>query len=201
MGLFTRFLVPIAISVLLATHLGPLFAQSPVKLTSEVPKDEPTLVSYIGDWRISGPSPWTVRPGTRIALDGVLDQPLVAEELSLIREEVPRALAINWRSITSTSGIVSLQHLIKLAPYQGAFAVANVSSATEKDVALIANSDDGIRVWVNGQLATTKEEIPDPHLFRGTQPMKDEGAGEETSSSPSAIPPEKKYAKSRSWAR
>ena len=57
----------------------------------------------------------------------------------------------------SPSGVVGVPGL-RGAPYQVAFAIANVSSATDADAALMANADDGIRVWVNGEVATTKSE-------------------------------------------
>ena len=68
-----------------------------------------------------------------------------------------------WRSIEDAGGIVRLDRFVKLGINQAVYAMSEVTSPAETDAALMANADDGIRVWVSGELAATKSE----HHFGG----------------------------------
>jgi WD40 repeat protein/tetratricopeptide (TPR) repeat protein len=58
-----------------------------------------------------------------------------------------------WRNeITDVAGYLDLAACFDGAEHISAYALAYVYSKTEQDVALLTGSDDGMRLWLNGQL-------------------------------------------------
>jgi tetratricopeptide (TPR) repeat protein len=58
-----------------------------------------------------------------------------------------------WRSeVTDVSGYLDLAACFDGREHISAYALAYVYSKTEQEVALLTGSDDGVRLWVNGQL-------------------------------------------------
>jgi hypothetical protein len=142
---------------------GWLFAQRPGEsLNSDAPKEtrkaDLKQLLPLSEWRIRRPSRWNVQSNssrTGDSLGATIGRSLPAEIQVLLESSVS---GVDWQSIESADGIVNLRNLSKSAAFQTTFAVADLVSPTETDAALMANADDGIRVWVNGELATTKSE-------------------------------------------
>ena len=115
--------------------------------------------NYALEWRIAGPYRWipdhsTVGKSPR--LDWVLSQPVSPAETQLTGGGSPKG--VQWKDAENVNGIVNLQQIGETKLYQSAFAIAETDVPAETDVALMANADDGIQVWVNGELAVTKSE-------------------------------------------
>jgi WD40 repeat protein len=73
----------------------------------------------------------------------------------------------HWRSeITDASGYLDLATCFDGAEHISAYALAHVYSKTEQDVLLLAGSDDGMRLWLNGAAApaAVAQWAADPRL-------------------------------------
>ncbi len=116
-------------------------------------------IEYLLHWRSGHSIAWSnaqAAGGSSDLFRGLLSEALSVNEARLVHadSEIPSG----WLLLRTDSGIVSLPSAIGRGPNRTTLAVSDLSSPVETDAALMANADDGIRVWVNGELATTKSE-------------------------------------------
>jgi WD40 repeat protein/serine/threonine protein kinase/Tfp pilus assembly protein PilF len=83
--------------------------------------------------------------------EGQLDPSRLVPALAEPRADLP--VLPRWRSeVADVSGYLDLAACFDGAEHLSAYALAYVYSKTEQEVALLAGSDDGVRLWLNGQL-------------------------------------------------
>ena len=133
--------------------------------------------AFVRNWHVRKPSHWHPDPAQADPsnmLEKSLGRELVTGESVLI---APPAVGIELLQTRDANGVVVLDGAFGIAPYRATIASAVFDSPAERDTVLIADADDGIRVWVNGGLATTKSKAEElkfhyhyaqVHLKQGT---------------------------------
>lgn len=109
-------------------------------------------------WRVLGPFRWRpdfAQSDPSVTLEKSIARELTANEKGIIQAVPAKA---QWQTVRGANGVISLDAKFGTIPYRGAVAASVFDSPSEKDAVLIADADDGIRVWVNGELATTKSK-------------------------------------------
>ena len=143
-----------------------LLGQSPAVVEDELGRSGITNLSstdfaYVEVWRVAGPFKASAQQGALANRDKdlgrLLDRSIGALEAQLVGGG-SLGDGAEWHGIEGATGVVNLGRVVRPAPGQSTFAITEVSSPVETYAALMANADDGIRVWVNGELATTKSE-------------------------------------------
>jgi dienelactone hydrolase len=117
--------------------------------------------SYLGDWEIAGPFAWQARPPVG-DVTPMLERRLIASEAQLVSGRGPWPAEIEGRPLKRVhepGGEVRLDRLLPSSEFQAAFALAEVSSPADMDAALLVESDDGVRIWVNGEPVFTSGAI------------------------------------------
>ena len=132
------------------------------------PADSGNTAPYVLAWRVLGPFEWTEPfvPSTRSD-----DSPVVGRQL-----DHPFGLNLKVEGGTSDSlpiaaqgrlghlyrsrnGLVRMHEIVEKTDFRVAYATAAVLSDTNRDVALLAESDDGIKIWLNGEMVVRRPLI------------------------------------------
>lgn len=114
----------------------------------------PSFVGFINSWKIIGPFPWSFEEG--IERDyGILEAVKKNEAIEWEGEK------FEWKSVkTKGWGYVDLMELCKEKNSECsnicAFALANLYIHQPQEVFLLLGSDDGFRLWVNGEFIGAK---------------------------------------------
>ncbi len=123
---------------------------------------------YIPSWRIVGPFAWT-EPAVEAtstdhseAIARQLDHPflpqLKAEGGS--NEYLPATEAgLQAKVVNTTNGLIRLHTVLTPVRYQVAYAECDVVSALDQDAVLLPESDDGIKIWLNGEVVVRIDAI------------------------------------------
>jgi len=122
------------------------------------------LLGVIRNWRILGPLPWNLSEGFsgRFASEPTVDFSATVDGMNG-RD--------TWKTIseTGTLGEVNLAGLLGMVENAAAVAVCRVSVPEPVKAVLRCGSDDGIKVWVNGQPVFEKDcdrgMLPDQDLI------------------------------------
>jgi hypothetical protein len=141
----------LALAIVLVVGCQSAQRQTPVAAAFE-PRTGATQ-SYLSDWQILGPFGWESEDRESGQLISGLKRPLAPFERLVIAGDVDlSALAMKPRTVHVDNGEVRLHQLLSGDGYQGAYAVSEVSSATDTVAALLVEADDAVRVYMNGQL-------------------------------------------------
>ncbi|MCX8065903.1 MAG: hypothetical protein N3G21_12150 [Candidatus Hydrogenedentes bacterium] len=114
----------------------------------------PSLAGFITSWKLIGPFPWSFGEG--IDSDyGVLNAVEGNKGVEF------RGKRFEWKSVkTEGWGYVNLMHLCEGKDEECsnicAFALANIKITEAQESYLLLGSDDGYRLWVNGELIDAK---------------------------------------------
>lgn len=108
--------------------------------------DIPHRLGIIPKWQIVGPFPYG-GPGTGMDLSNV-GEPTV--DLAATYDVGGKQLA--WRPAESAGGLIDLTTPFGMPEKQVAYAFARIDAGGARDVVLRMGSDDGLKVWVNGEV-------------------------------------------------
>jgi predicted esterase len=132
---------------------------------------------YIADWMVTGPFPWGANR-TNDELLAVLDRGFFPAEPQVVKGEADLARAVRDKKTETIkvhvkNGEVALHTLFSESEYQAAFAVAQIESAADTgDAALLIESDDAVRVWLNGQPVHTSATVRRLQQFEDYTPVR-----------------------------
>ena len=129
---------------------------------------------YISSWRVIGAFDWTEAP-VQVAdtdhSDAVarqLNHPFIPElESSDSDTYVPSASGITATTVSATNGLVRLHRVLAKTRYQVAYAECNVISSVDQDAVLLPESDDGVKVWLDGKVVDEVDAIRRISQFEG----------------------------------
>ncbi len=143
-----------------------------VKLAYEL---QMNTTAWIDAWQLIGPFPSST-PGS-ITLD--MDTPVEADVRSradggvdLSRTYQIGARDLGWTPRLAINGMVDLAAYLGQAEWVMAYAYAEISSPTARDARLMCGSDDGIRIWLNGQLVHSHEVARGCQMFDDAVPVR-----------------------------
>jgi predicted esterase len=124
---------------------------------------------YLTAWNVLGPFGWT-EDGTpsAAAVSRQLDAPRL--DHSETASGGPLSLPFirfgkRIRRVDAANGLVRLHHLFDQSDFLVAYAECVVESSMAQTAALLVEADDGILVWLNGELVVRKVEIRKLHQF------------------------------------
>lgn len=123
-------------------------------------------LGFVRAWRIVGPFPWLFAEGFTKANIG---EPNV--DLNATYPSGDKTLAWQSRETGDVLGLVDLMGMYGEQAGKTAYAYAEIAVPEAKDVVVRTGSDDGIKVWLNGQ------SIIENNIDRGCAPDQDQGAG------------------------
>jgi hypothetical protein len=133
------------------------------------PKSAPTL-SFVRDWQLLGPFPSTGEQ----AHDTVYPPEREPVQLRKVYEGVGGQ--VQWRPYHSPEDKIDLAFFFKYREAGAAYAVSWIYSDGDQSVALGVGSDDGVRLWVNGdkvhdvkggRQARPGQDVVKAHLKKG----------------------------------
>jgi pimeloyl-ACP methyl ester carboxylesterase len=117
---------------------------------------------YLSDWQVLGSIPWDggIRgaqamgdPDDAQRIGAVLRRPLFPSEPQVVAgtEELPPfAGGATRRVVHESNGEIRLHAIFPQFAHQAAVATTNVFSPQDTDAAILIESDDGVRAWLNG---------------------------------------------------
>lgn len=133
---------------------------------------------YITDFRLLGPFPWDpalLRSDSdgRKDLEPVLNLEFFPSEHEVVvkdKAEIPADK--QWLGVHASNGLFRLHTVFPHTEYQVAFAETKVTSSTERDAALLVEADDGVRVWLNGDLVFSSATVDGIQQFKNYVPVR-----------------------------
>ncbi len=130
-------------------------------------KDLPQRLGFVMAWQVVGPFPWNAAEGfsklniNEPAIDTSKKYPIGNEQ-------------VGWKGYNGTdpAGIINLAALLGDGSDCTGYAVAKVVVDSDMDVVVRTGSDDGIKVWVNGEVVTEQNVSRGTALDQDQAPVK-----------------------------
>ncbi len=118
---------------------------------------------FVADWDVAGP----------FDAQGVesLAAAYPPEKRAVLTEkyEGKGGAAIAWRTVRAeASGYVRLDRVLQPSEKAVAYALAYVQAPSDRDTRMLVGSDDGVRIWINGEIVHSNP------VFRGAAPDQDD---------------------------
>ncbi|MBK8096373.1 MAG: DUF2961 domain-containing protein [Planctomycetes bacterium] len=98
---------------------------------------------------------WWVAPPAPFPAGGTIATPVPAETAGLAADFDP--VAAGWRLLEAPGDSVDLNHAVSSQSPMFAYLLVHVHASSERTVRCLLGSDDGARVWVNGELRWSRE--------------------------------------------
>jgi dienelactone hydrolase len=147
------------------------------------PRRDSPANAYLGDWSVLGPWPWdsgeaapaATSPDLSPVLAPALDRPLFPGEPQVVSGQAPlppTAGGAALRRLSENNGEMRLHRLYQKFTYQSALASTEIHSATGGDAALLIESDDGVKVWLNGQEVHRNDDVRRIQQFEDYAPVR-----------------------------
>ncbi|HOJ34901.1 MAG TPA: HEAT repeat domain-containing protein [Candidatus Hydrogenedentes bacterium] len=111
------------------------------------PKTWSHRLGFVTDWYVVGPFAWLPTDGFS---KNYLHEPDV--DVHAVYAEGEKNLSWQPYETQSVQGVVDLMSLYGMVSNKTAFGLARIKVEQETDAILCVGSDDGIKVWVNGQM-------------------------------------------------
>jgi hypothetical protein len=117
---------------------------------------------FVADWDVVGPFDAPDMDALAVAYPPE-QQPVLSK-----RYTGKNGLDVTWTTVRAeASGYVRLDRLLQPAEKAVAYALAYVRSPSDRTARMLVGSDDGVRIWVNGEL------IHSNPIYRGAAPDQD----------------------------
>ena len=127
--------------------------------------------TWIGAWHLIGPFPSPTSGSISLDQDTAVDADFRARgdgSVDFARVHRVASRDLTWRARKAAAGKVDLIAWMGTADWSFAYAYAEITSAVERRTVLRCGSDDGIRIWLNG------EQVHSHEVARGCQLLDDE---------------------------
>ena len=118
-------------------------------------KDGPAIAAKLGfvkQWAVVGPLPWKMTDG--------FNGNFIGEPAVDLKGRYPgMGGEVGWKAVSTDdlSGMVNLAGLIGMVDSAVAFAYTEIESAADEDVVVHGGSDDGLKIWVNGEVVSAQD--------------------------------------------
>lgn len=164
-------------SILLSTVIliFPAFASTADEVPSWNFQPQPGMDQpYIQSWRVIGAFDWAeaavppVDTDHSDAISRQLSYPFLPQlESPDSSSDIPLASGITATTVNTTNGLIRLHRVLAKTRYQVAYAECNVITTVDQDAILLPESDDGLKVWLNGKPVDEVDAIRRISQFEG----------------------------------
>jgi len=102
-------------------------------------------LGFVNEWQLVGPFPWSA--------DGFKTTNIGEPDVDLSTSYKVKDKELSWRACTIPSPLTGVNLIDQLGQASGAcgYGFATVTLAEDADAVIRCGSDDGIKIWVNGQ--------------------------------------------------
>jgi HEAT repeat protein len=122
-------------------------------------KEGPELAAKLGfvkQWAVIGPLPWRISDGFT---KNIMGEP----QVDLKGRYPGMGGEVTWKAASTDdlAGMVNLAGLIGMVDSAVAFAYTEIEVAADEDIMVHGGSDDGLKIWVNGE-AVSEQDVDRP---------------------------------------
>ena len=109
-------------------------------------------LGFVKEWAIIGPLPWRMADG--------FDKNLIGEPNVDLKASYPgMGGTVTWKPVATDdlAGMVNLAGLLGMVDAAAAFAYTEIEVDSDMDIVVHGGSDDGLKVWVNGEVVSSQD--------------------------------------------